>query len=169
MADIISEWQSGADNRANGGSPEAPQPTWICGVHIRMKDRYSFLEILIVCVAVCLVVAFFVFAWMPNYVRGGTSPANTCINNLRQIEAAKEEWAMVNGKTNCDVVTTIDITPYIQLNSNSQIPGCPAGGIYTIGRIGELPTCSLGTNASQPHVLVMSKFLPQGSNSLSNR
>jgi hypothetical protein len=89
----------------------------------------------------------------PNFVGSRTSRSFQCITNLRQIEAAKNEWAMVNGQTNGAAVTENDLTPYIQLTSNLHIPKCPSGGIYTFGTIGELPTCSLGTNVSPPHVL----------------
>ena len=68
---------------------------------------------------------------------------NACINNLRQIDAAKEQWALENGKKAGDVVTEADIKPYIKLDANGNLPKCPAGGTYTIGNVGEKPTCSI--------------------------
>jgi septal ring factor EnvC (AmiA/AmiB activator) len=68
---------------------------------------------------------------------------NTCINNLRQIDAAKNQWALENGKTADAVPTAQDIAPYIKLDANGNIPGCPDGGTYTIGAIGVPPTCSI--------------------------
>ena len=59
------------------------------------------------------------------------------------MEAAKNEWALENGKTNSDVVTYSDLTPYIQLNSKGRIPECPQGGTYIIRPVGENPICSL--------------------------
>jgi len=50
-------------------------------------------------------------------------------------------------------ITETDIKPYIKLDKNGRIPGCPSGGKYTIGKLGENPTCSLGTNVILPHVL----------------
>jgi hypothetical protein len=41
-----------------------------------------------------------------------------------------------------------DIAPYFP----NGIPKCPAGGTYTIGKVGEPPTCSLGTNVTPAHV-----------------
>ncbi len=80
--------------------------------------------------------------------------ANACINNLRQIESAKEQWALENGKTNGTIVTENDIKPYIKLDSNGNLPKCPAGGTYIIGRVGENPKCSVGTSAwPNSHVL----------------
>ena len=68
------------------------------------------------------------------------SQRNADINNLRQIDAAKQQWALENGKKVGDLVTEADITPYL---SGGKIPKSPAGGKYTIGKVGENPTCSI--------------------------
>ena len=80
--------------------------------------------------------------------------ANPCINNLRQIDAAKNQWSLENGKTNGVIVTENDITPYIRLDANGNLPKCPLGGTYTLGLVGEDPKCSIGTSAwPTAHVL----------------
>lgn len=80
-----------------------------------------------------------------------SSPAvnqrNACINNLRQIDAAKNEFALEKGKKNGDPVTEADIKPYIKLDASGNIPKCPGGGTYTIGKVGEKPTCSIAGHA----------------------
>jgi outer membrane lipoprotein-sorting protein len=68
---------------------------------------------------------------------------NACINNLRQIDAAKNQFALENKKTNGDPVTEADIKPYIKLDADGNLPKCPAGGKYTLGKVGETPTCSI--------------------------
>jgi len=68
---------------------------------------------------------------------------NKCINNLRQIDGAKNEWALENNKAVGAVPTAQDIAPYIKLDANGNIPGCPSGGTYTIGAVGEQPSCSI--------------------------
>jgi small-conductance mechanosensitive channel len=68
---------------------------------------------------------------------------NACINNLRQIDAAKNQWALENNKTADAVPTATDLAPYIKLDANGNIPGCPSGGTYTIGAVGVPPTCSI--------------------------
>jgi predicted RNase H-like nuclease (RuvC/YqgF family) len=68
---------------------------------------------------------------------------NQCINHLRQIDAAKDEWALENNKVAGDIPTVQDIAPYIKLDANGNIPGCPSGGTYTIGAVGVNPTCSI--------------------------
>ena len=52
---------------------------------------------------------------------------NACINNLRQIDAAKQQWALEKGKQSTDMPTMEDLKPYLR-----SIPHCPAGGTYTI-------------------------------------
>ena len=76
---------------------------------------------------------------IPNFVKArATSQQNACINNLRQIDAAKNQWALEKGKKPTDVPTTQDLLPYLR-----SWPVCPAGGTYTIGAVGEIPTCSI--------------------------
>jgi DNA-binding ferritin-like protein len=65
---------------------------------------------------------------------------NQCINNLRQIYAAKQEWALENNKTDGDIPTEQDLVPYIL---GGVFPACPSGGTYTIGAVGVGPTCSI--------------------------
>ena len=78
---------------------------------------------------------------IPNFVKArDTAMQNACINNLRQIDAAKNEWALEKGKTGGDVPAIADLTPYFK---NGKFPICPAGGTYTIGAVSNAPTCSI--------------------------
>jgi len=80
---------------------------------------------------------------IPNFVKARTvSQQNACINNLRQLDAAENEWALEKGKKTGDVCTADDLKPYIRL-INGQLPKCPAGGTYTINPAGQAPTCSI--------------------------
>jgi hypothetical protein len=65
---------------------------------------------------------------------------DTCINNLRQIDAAVNQFALEHGKTSGSDVTVDDLTPYLPKNV---LPVCPSGGSYTIGKVGEIPKCSI--------------------------
>jgi hypothetical protein len=95
--------------------------------------------------ALVLLLGFVIFVVIPDFVgMDYSSSRNTCVNNLRQLQAAKEEWALENGKTNGTPVTVEDITPYIQLDRDGYIPKCPAGGTYILGRVGEEVKCSIG-------------------------
>jgi hypothetical protein len=91
---------------------------------------------------------------LPNRPGPRRSPANACINNLRQIDAAAIEFALENHLTNGDRINfPNDLTSYIKLNDAGEIPRCPSGGIYHISKVGETPTCSLGTTVTPAHVL----------------
>lgn len=78
---------------------------------------------------------------IPNFVRArDTAMKNACINNLHQIDAAKNQWAMENHKGANDTPTESDLLPYFK---NHQFPHCPSGGTYTIGQDSVPPTCSV--------------------------
>lgn len=92
---------------------------------------------------------------LPNFIKSrATSCCNACVNNLRQIDAAANQFALENSKTNGEAIHyPNDLTPYIKLNSAGKIPPCPQGGTYHIAKVGEIPTCSLGTTVTPSHVL----------------
>jgi len=68
--------------------------------------------------------------------------ANTaaCINNLRMIDAAKQQWALEHQKPGNALLTAADITPYLRSNT---LPVCPAGGVYTLNPVAVPPICNI--------------------------
>ena len=66
----------------------------------------------------------------------------SCANNLRKIDAAKNQWALEKGKRTGDRPLVSDLTSYMRLTSEGKIPGCPEGGTYTINPVGKNPECS---------------------------
>jgi hypothetical protein len=106
---------------------------------------------------VLVLFCFGIFATIvgPNFIKArSTSAENACINNLRQIDAAANEFALEHSKTNGEAINyPDDLTPYIKLNKDGKIPPCPQGGVYSIKKVGDTPTCSLGTTVTQAHVL----------------
>jgi hypothetical protein len=78
---------------------------------------------------------------IPNFVKArDVAMENACINNLRMIDGAKQQWALENGKKPGDVPTAEDLKPFFK---NGVFPTCPAGGTYTIGAVSNAPTCSV--------------------------
>jgi hypothetical protein len=104
---------------------------------------------------ICLWSGIFFLITIPDFVRlRSNSAASACINNLRQIDAAANEFALEHNLTNGSPINyPSDLTPFIKLNSLGKIPPCPQGGAYGISRVGDPPTCSLGTNITPAHVL----------------
>ena len=113
----------------------------------RSRRRISGKEKAIISIAVATYCPFIIVILVPDFVAAEYQGCeNPCVNNLRQLQAAKEEWALENGETNGTFVTVGDITPYVQLDRNGNIPKCPEGGTYILGRVGEDVRCSLGTS-----------------------
>jgi septal ring factor EnvC (AmiA/AmiB activator) len=69
---------------------------------------------------------------------------NACIANLKLIDAAKLQWALVNNKTEDAIPTAQDLLPYFK---DGVFPVCPSGGVYTINSVGQTPTCSIPGHA----------------------
>jgi hypothetical protein len=104
------------------------------------KPRKLSLVVLIAALAVTIIVVV-----LPYYTRSRvTSAANSCVNNLRQIDGAKQQWMLENGKTTNDTPSWADLRPYLGRGSDVRIPECPEGGTYTFGRVAENPKCSIG-------------------------
>jgi len=108
-------------------------------------------EIMIVVAIIGLLAAIAI----PNFVAARqNAQAKGCINNLRQIDSAANQFALERGKQTGAVISfPSDLTPYIKLNSAGSLPPCPASGTYSLAKVGDQPQCSLGGSVSPPHVL----------------
>jgi hypothetical protein len=60
-----------------------------------------------------------------------------CINNLRQLNSAKQQWAQAQNKPADAIPTAQDLAPFF-----TAFPACPSGGTYSLNAVGQEVTCS---------------------------
>lgn len=78
---------------------------------------------------------------IPNFLRARNTPSsNACINNLRQLDGAVQQWTLESRKQPGDAVILKDITPYLAHEVH-----CQEGGKYAVG-----PAVSNGVRCSFP-------------------
>jgi len=70
-----------------------------------------------------------------------------CVDNLRLIDAAKQQWALDKNADANATPTAQDLAPYFQ---GGVLPVCPNGGVYQINSMTVAPTCSVHGRVPAP-------------------
>ena len=137
-----------------------------------MKKAFTLVEIIIVVAIIGLLAAIVI----PSLKADDTSQKDdwkkACINNLRQLEAAKDQYAIETGRTNgwsfaddttafSNLVVGAITGPYIK-----HYPSCPASSStqaedtiarsvadYHVNAIGTAPSCTVVSVGIDAHVL----------------
>lgn len=129
------------------------------------EHGFTMVEIMIVVAIIGLLAAIA----LPNFVQARqTSQTNACINNLRQIDAAIQTYALENNISASAAVNGDNVAPYLPRGLNAGGAAdieyrvfCPvdanrgfstsyAGGLTTVDT---KPTCMIGAGFSLAHVL----------------
>jgi len=75
--------------------------------------------------------------------------ANPCINTLRLIDSAKQQWALEQRKQNTDTPAGSDLQPYLGRGMAGELPYCEMdtnqsfATSYSINNVGTKPTCKI--------------------------
>jgi prepilin-type N-terminal cleavage/methylation domain-containing protein len=103
----------------------------------RTFHGFTLVEIMIV----VTIIAFLSAIALPGWTRyRNTTAISTCLNNLRQLNSAKVQWAFNERKVNEDVPVMADLLPYLLGHVE---PRCPGGGTYNVLRTMDSTTCTM--------------------------
>jgi prepilin-type N-terminal cleavage/methylation domain-containing protein len=109
-------------------------------INTSLKAGFTLVEIMIVVAIIGLLASIAI----PNFVRARKeAQKQACINNLRQIDGAIQQWALEKNQSANSPVSQENVSEYLGRGTSGEFPECPAGGNYTLVDVQTPPTCDV--------------------------
>ena len=103
----------------------------------KVQSGFTLVELMMVITILGLLAALAT----PSFSNARTaSRMNVCINNLRQLTGAKDQWAMENSKREADPVVISEVAMYMK---GGILPRCPSSGTYMFTTVQTGATCTI--------------------------
>ncbi len=101
------------------------------------NSAFTLIEILCVLGLLAMVAAI----GAPSLIRSrAKAQASVCIDQLKQLNAAQQQWVIEAKPASDAKIKKKDLQPYFK---GGVFPTCPSGGNYKLGGLTDKPECSL--------------------------